>query len=152
MSGDAVIGVDLGGTNTRALLLTRGGLDIADLSQIYRKDVVETADMYSELTDRLGIIWLSRNVESLRVRGRWQAMARSNLRHEFYALRRDLAEKLMKKRGKGTLSEHFVRWLETNSSGIGKFDSMLEDMQLRRAHDFAALSVAAQELRKLIEQ
>ncbi|MBT8079801.1 MAG: NAD-glutamate dehydrogenase [Gammaproteobacteria bacterium] len=134
------------------LLLTRGGLDIADLSQSYRKDAVETADMYSELTDRLGIIWLSRNVESLRVRGRWQAMARSNLRHEFYALRRDLSEKLMKKRGKGTLSEQFVRWLEANAPGIAKFDSMVDDMKLRQAHDFAALSVAAQELRKLIEQ
>ena len=133
------------------LLLTRGGLDIADLSQSYRKDTLETAEMYSEMTDRLGIIWLSRSVENLRVRGRWQAMARSNLRQEFYELRRDLAERLMKKRGKGTLSQHFSRWLTTNAAGVSKFDAMLDDMKLRQQGDFAALSVAAQELRKLID-
>ena len=70
-----------------ALLLTRGGLDITDLAENYRKDVVDTAKVYSVMSDRLGLIWLARSAEDLEVEGRWQALARSNLRDEFYLLR-----------------------------------------------------------------
>ncbi|MEX2495928.1 MAG: NAD-glutamate dehydrogenase, partial [Woeseia sp.] len=67
-----------------ALLLTRGGLDIADLAKLCNRDVVRTARMYSLLSDRLGLVWLHRSVEGRSVDGRWQALARSNLRDEFY--------------------------------------------------------------------
>jgi glutamate dehydrogenase len=134
-----------------SLLLTRGGLDITDLSQLYRKDILETARMYSELTERLGIIWLNRSIEGLKVQGRWQAIARSNLRQEFYEVRRELSEGLMKKRGKSSLTERFDAWLEVNAAGVQKYDNMLADMKIRQSADFAALSVAAQELRKLTD-
>jgi glutamate dehydrogenase len=135
-----------------SLLLTRGGLDITDLSQLYRKDILETARMYSELTERLGVIWLNRSIEGLKVHGRWQAIARSNLRQEFYEVRRELSEGLMKKRGKSSLTERFETWLEVNADAVHKYDNMLADMKIRQSADFAALSVAAQELRKLTEQ
>ena len=66
-----------------SLLLTRGGLDISDLANRYRKDILETGSMYAEMSDRLGIVWMNRCVESLEVEGRWQALARSNLRDDF---------------------------------------------------------------------
>ncbi|MGI9260929.1 MAG: NAD-glutamate dehydrogenase domain-containing protein, partial [Woeseiaceae bacterium] len=71
-----------------ALLLTRGGLDISDLAMRHRKDLMATARMYAGMSDRLGIVWMNRGVESLEVEGRWQALARSNLRDDFYRIRR----------------------------------------------------------------
>ncbi|MEX0975927.1 MAG: NAD-glutamate dehydrogenase [Woeseia sp.] len=133
-----------------ALLLTRGGLDIADLAQHHNQDVVETARMYTALSDRLGIIWLHRSIESLPVNGRWQAMARSNLRDEFYRLRRDLTASLLRIRGQSSLEERFDKWQEANTAGIRKLDIILDEMKRRQEIDFATLSVAAQELRKLI--
>ena len=58
-----------------SLLLTRGGLDICDLANRYNKDLVATGRMYAEMSDRLGIVWMNRGVESLEVDGRWQALA-----------------------------------------------------------------------------
>ncbi len=133
-----------------ALLLTRGGLDIADLARIYRKDVVETARMYSALSDELGIIWLHRATENLAVEGRWQALARSNLRDEFYRIRRDLAASLVRGRGKTGPVQSFENWTRRNNAGMRKLQSILEEMKLRQEIDFATLSVASQELRKLI--
>jgi glutamate dehydrogenase len=133
-----------------ALLLTRGGLDIADLARIYRKDVLETARMYTALSDQLGIIWLHRAVENLAVEGRWQALARSNLRDEFYRIRRDLAAALIRGRSKAGPEAMFERWMRKNQTGVRKLQSILAEMKLRQDVDFAVLSVASQELRKLI--
>ena len=132
-----------------ALLLTRGGLDITDLANLHKKDYVETAKMYAKLSDRLGIIWLNRCVESLEVEGRWQAIARSNLRDEFYRIRREILFDLLKRRSRGTLLEIFESWMERNSPAVKKFDAILAEMRLRNDVDFATLTVAAQELRKL---
>ena len=134
-----------------SLLLTRGGLDIADLSNRHRKDVIETARMYSNMSDRLGIVWMNRCVESLEVEGRWQALARSNLRDDFYRIRRDFATVLLSGRSRKTPEEIFDAWIQKNSAPVRMFDSILAEMRLRPDIDFATLSVAAQELRKLTD-
>jgi glutamate dehydrogenase len=67
-----------------SLLLTRAALDIADLAATYNQDVLAAARVYSTFNERLGLYWLHTSVEDLRVQGRWQAIARSNLREEFY--------------------------------------------------------------------
>ena len=131
------------------LLLTRGALDIVDLAIIYKKDDGETAEMYAELSDRLGIIWMNRCVESLEVEGRWHAIARSNLRDEFYRIRRDIVIDVLSSRTRGTPVERFRRWIERNALAIRKFDAIVAEMRLRNDIDFATLSVASQELRKL---
>jgi len=132
-----------------ALLLTRGGLDISDLAQLHKKDILQTAHMYSNISDRLGFIWLNRSIEDLEVEGRWQALARSNLRDEFYRIRRDLAADLLKRRSTREPAQVFENWLAKHSSAVRKLDSVLAEMRLRPDIDFATLSVAAQELRKL---
>jgi len=134
-----------------ALLLTRGGLDIADLANLQRKDVGETARLYSDMSDRLGIIWMNRSVEALEVNGRWQALARSNLRDDFYRIRREFATSLLKSRSRKAPVEALDAWINKNSVAIRKYDSILSEMRLRPEVDFATLSVAAQELRKLTD-
>jgi len=134
-----------------SLLLTRGGLDISDLARRFRRDVLETARMYSEMSDRLGIVWMNRCVESLEVEGRWQALARSNLRDDFYRIRRDFAMSLLSSRSRKSPAEIFDSWLHKNSTAARKFDSILHEMRLKSDIDFATLSVAAQELRKLTD-
>jgi glutamate dehydrogenase len=134
-----------------ALMLTRGGLDICDLANRFKKDIQETGRMYAEMSDRLGIVWMNRGVESLEVEGRWQALARSNLRDEFYRVRRDFAVELLSGRSRKTPEAIFETWLSRNSAAVRLFDSILAEMQLKPDIDFATLSVAAQELRKLTD-
>jgi glutamate dehydrogenase len=134
-----------------SLLLTRGGLDICDLSNRHRKDLLATGRMYAEMSDRLGVVWMNRGVEGLEVDGRWQALARSNLRDEFYRVRRDFAVQLLSGRSRKSPEELFHAWLNRNSASVRLFDSILAEMQLRPDIDFATLSVASQELRKLTD-
>jgi glutamate dehydrogenase len=106
--------------------------------------------MYSLLSDRLGLVWLHRSVENLAVEGRWQALARSNLRDEFYRIRRDLSASLLRSRSDLNPETLFDDWAQRNATGLRKLDGILAEMKLRQEIDFATLSVAAQELRKLI--
>ena len=52
------------------LLLTRAALDIADLASIHKRDVLETARLYSAFNEHLGLYWMHTSVEDLEVQGR----------------------------------------------------------------------------------
>ncbi len=133
-----------------SLLLTRVALDIADLAFTYKRDVGETAKLYAAFNQHLGMFWLHSGAEDLKVSGRWQAMARSNLREEFYRLRREMAEPILASRSKKPIGVRLDRWLHDNQQAIARFRNMVDEMKLRGEFDFATLSVAARELRDLI--
>ena len=137
-------------TRMSLLLITRAALDIADLAVHHKHDVVETGKLYSAFNDNLGIFWLHICAEDLKVSGRWQAIARSNLREEIYRIRRELAAQLLRRRGKGDMKTAVERWLDRRSDKVDRYKAMVEEMRLREAIDFATLSVAASELRDLI--
>ena len=131
------------------LLVTRAAVDIADIAAERNRDVMDTARIYSALNDGLGLQWLHNCAEDLKVSGRWQAMARSNLRDDFYKIRRDIALRLLTRRGKLDGRVVARKWLKKRENEVARFRGMIEEMKLRDNFDFATLSVAAQELRDL---
>jgi glutamate dehydrogenase len=133
-----------------ALLLTRVGLDISDLATTYKRDAMDAARVYSVFNERLGIFALHTGTEDLQVQGRWQAMARSNLRDELFRIRRDMAAQILKKRSKKGVRQLVDEWLSARNEQVERFTSMLDEMRLRGSVDFASLSVAAVELRELV--
>ena len=133
-----------------SLLLTRAALDIADLAAEYDRDVLKTAKIYSAFNENLGLYWLHVSVEDLEVHGRWQAIARSNLREEFYRIRREIASQLLKSRSKRDMGKRVEDWLDERADEVEHYKHMVEEMKLRGQIDFATLSVAAQVLRDLI--
>lgn len=133
-----------------ALLLTRAALDIVDLAVTHNRDVIESAQVYSSFNESLGIYWLHTSVEDLHVEGRWQAIARSNLREEFFHIRRDLAARLLTQRSKREISVRVSEWLAQHADEVSRFKRMIEEMKLRGEVDFATLTVAAQEFRALV--
>ncbi|MEJ2128634.1 MAG: NAD-glutamate dehydrogenase [Woeseiaceae bacterium] len=133
-----------------SLLVTRPALDMVDLAATYKPDVLELAKLYAITNDKLGIYWLHVCAEDLKVADRWQAVARSKLRDEFFWMRRELAELILRKRGKYDLTEAIERWLTARADRVERFTNMVEEMKLRPEVDFATLSVAAQEFRDLI--
>ena len=132
------------------LLLTRPALDMADLAAERKRDVLDAARLYSTLNDALSLYWLHNRAEDLAVDGRWQAIARSNLRDEFYRIRRKLAFQLLSPRSKKDPGSIAATWLARHAREVDNFNSMMDEMKLRDEIDFATLSVAAQEFRDLI--
>ncbi|MFQ5608909.1 MAG: NAD-glutamate dehydrogenase [Woeseiaceae bacterium] len=134
-----------------SLTATRAALDIADLAAAHKRDVLASAQVYSAFNEHLDFHWFHACVEDLEVQGRWQAAARSNLREEFYRLRRDLASQLLRSRSKKDIALRVDGWLADRAENVDRFIRMTEEMKLRGDVDFATLSVAAQELRTLIQ-
>jgi len=132
-----------------AIYLMRASLDITDMAILCKKDVIETAKVYAQLSDKLDIPWIYRNIEALKADGRWQAMARSNLREEIYRERRDLSSILLRRRGATIPKDAVDVWLEKNATAVERFKTILDEMKQRPEIDFATLSVAQQELRRL---
>ena len=133
-----------------SLLLTRAALDIADLAAEYKRDVLETAKIYSAFNENLGLYWLHVSVEDLEVQGRWQAIARSNLRDEFYQIRREIASQMLRTKSKRDMNVRVDSWLRDHAAEVERYKHMVEEMKIRGQIDFATLSVAAQELRDLV--
>ena len=133
-----------------SLPLTRAALDIAELAAEYKRDVTETAKLYSLFNENLGLYLLHVGAEDLVVEGRWQAIARNNLREEVYRLRRKHVSGFLGKRSKLPVEIAANRWLQQHKTDVAQFCATLQEMKLRGAFDFATLAVAAQELRKLI--
>ena len=77
-------------------------------------------------------------------------MARGNMRDEYYAIRRELGARLLNTRSRLAPVKLFEKWQKENTAALGRYDGVLREMKLRSEVDFATLSVAAQELRRLI--
>ena len=134
------------------LLLTRPALDIADLAAERKREVLDAARLYSTFNDALGLNWLHDQAEDLKVSGRWQAMARSNLRDEFYRIRRTLGLQLLSSRSKKDPVNTAETWLQKRADEVNHFRQTISEMKLRDEVDFATLSVAAQQFRDLISE
>ena len=132
------------------LTLTRAAIDIVDVAAERNRDVIDSARLYARFNDELEIYWLHNSAEDLKVHGRWQAQARSNLREQIYYLRRLLALNLLKPRSKRDPRKIVDEWLARREQEVADYKATLEEMRLRGKVDFATLSVAAQELEKLI--
>jgi glutamate dehydrogenase len=100
--------------------------------------------------ENLSLFLLHVGAEDLDVYGRWQAIARNNLREEFYRIRRQHVSGFLKTRSKQPVDVAANNWLQQKKTQVEQFRAMLHAMKLRGEFDFATLSVAAQEFRKLI--
>ena len=132
------------------LVLTRAALDIVDVAAERRRDVIDSARFYARLNDELGIWWLHNSSEDLKVTGRWQAQARSNLRDEIYRIRREFALQQIKPRSKRDTRDVVEQWLKQHATEVAEYKATIEEMKLRGKIDFATLSVAAEEFKKLL--
>jgi glutamate dehydrogenase len=133
-----------------ALLLTRPAMDMADLAHDYRPDVIDIARLYAITNEKLGLYWLHESAEDLTFDHRWQAVARGRLRDDFFRMRRELAEQIMKQRRQPDMGSAIDNWLTDRERQVARFMGIIDEMKLRSEIDFATLSVAARELRDLI--
>ena len=97
------------------------------------------ARTYEAIGDRFGIVWMHQATENLKVQGRWQALARSNLRGDLYRIRRDFLIVLLQDKSRKKIIDIFEYWVQKNSVRLKKFDTILAEIQLRDDLDFETL-------------
>ena len=156
------------------------GLDLVHIARNGGKrsrDIDTAARAYFNLARYIPLEWLRSQIESLPVEGQWQSIARGTLREDYFRHRSRLAAAVLdavedaskagtrgagtKRGGKpadGASSEApggaslVDRWVEQNRSRVDPAVRIFRDMQSAPQVDFATVSVALQELRKLAGQ
>jgi glutamate dehydrogenase len=137
-----------------SLLIT--ALDIGELAASTGESIEDVAAVYFLLDDRLDLAWLRGRIIALPRADRWQTLARSALRDDFFRANRDLTQAVFATvadpDGKLTPRQRLDAWLETHRLAVERFHRFFADMRAIANPDLSHVSVALRELRNLIHQ
>ena len=124
-------------------------LDIVDVAVETDEDVLTAAHAYYQLGESLQFGWIREQAERLKVTGRWHALARGSLRDSVDDIQRNVARVVLRNTTARGAQGKVDAWLSHNSIGIARARRVLDDIQEIGQSDFATLSVAISEARKL---
>nr|MBA2385446.1 NAD-glutamate dehydrogenase [Actinomycetota bacterium] len=126
-------------------------LDIVEIAEAERLDVVSVADVYFTLGARLELQWLRDRIVALTRDTRWAAMARAALRDDVYAEQAALTAEVLNAGAREAGAQQRVEtWLADNEGAVGRTLQLLADIRTGGALDLARLNVAVREIRNLI--
>ncbi len=134
-----------------ALNAAVAALDIAAVAMRFDRPIEFTAEVYAEIGRGLSLDWLQAQAENLIVTGRWQAIARGNMRNDLLAVHRKLtADRIANADGDtDTAAILVMNWLQQHGAQVQKAKLTISEIRAQKAVDFASLTVTVQELRRL---
>ncbi|HYK25590.1 MAG TPA: NAD-glutamate dehydrogenase domain-containing protein, partial [Steroidobacteraceae bacterium] len=113
--------------------------------------VREAARVYFEAAALIGLDWLHDRVEHLAVDGAWQAVARTELRKRVQSAHRRIAEQVVHGSSSGHATVRVAAWGQTRAEALARWHQMLAEMRAAGEADFATLTVALEQVRKLAD-
>ncbi|MCX2970822.1 MULTISPECIES: NAD-glutamate dehydrogenase [Streptomyces] len=126
-------------------------LDIVAVADRTDRELMDVAEVYYDLADRLGITQLQDRVSELPRADRWQSTARAAIREDLYAAHQLLtADVLAGGDASATPEQRFKAWEEKNAAILGRARATLEEIQSSETFDLANLSVAMRTMRTLL--
>ncbi|GAA2396213.1 NAD-glutamate dehydrogenase [Streptomyces glaucosporus] len=126
-------------------------LDVVAVADRTGRELLDVAEVYYDLADRLGITELQDRVSELPRADRWQSMARAAIREDLYAAHQLLtADVLAAGDGGATPDQRFTAWEEKNAAVLGRARATLEEIRRSETFDLANLSVAMRTMRTLL--
>ena len=126
-------------------------LDIVEVADRVGADVLDVADLYYDLGDRLGITHLLDRIIELPRTDRWQSMARAAIREDLFAAHAALTADVLAAGEPGDGPEQrFKAWENCNAVLINRARVTLADIRDSETHDLAGLSVAMRVIRTLL--
>ncbi|MGK5500431.1 NAD-glutamate dehydrogenase [Streptomyces sp. URMC 125] len=126
-------------------------LDVVAVADRTGHELLDVAEVYYDLADRLGITELQDRVSELPRSDRWQSMARAAIREDLYAAHQLLtADVLAAGDGGATPEQRFAAWEAKNAAVLGRARATLEEIRDSETFDLANLSVAMRTMRTLL--
>lgn len=122
--------------------------DIIQLANAADVTLAVAAEVYFAVGEQLRVPWLLASIVALQVQGKWQALARANLRDDTYRLHRLLAGRILEHEG-DTAEARIKSWSQQHPEKIRFGRERLQELQSADGDDFLALAVGVRELRKL---
>ena len=131
--------------STRAL---GAALDITELAEAAKVTLPEAAAVYFEVGERFRLLWLYAAINDLPTTGKWQSLARVNLRDDTYRIHRLIAEEVLHHDG-ADAEGRIAAWTAAKPRGVSFALDRLAELQAAGTRDFAGLAVGVRELGKL---
>jgi glutamate dehydrogenase len=126
-------------------------LDIAEIQERTRAPIERTSAAYFALDESLALAWMRDRIIALPRTDRWQSLARSALRDDFFRAHAELAESVVATAPMGADTENVIdAWLAARAVPVEHCLAVLSDIRATGRADLAQLSVALRELRNLI--
>lgn len=126
-------------------------LDVVAVAERTGNGLLDVAEVYYDLADRLAITQLQERVGELPRSDRWQSMARAAIREDLYAAHQLLtADVLASTDETAGAGQRFAAWEEKNSAILHRARATLEEIHASESFDLANLSVAMRTMRTLL--
>lgn len=126
--------------------------DISEVAHNGKAEMEMVANIYFEVGAILNLQWLIDEISSLPVSNRWHTLAKSRLRADLHNQQRKLtAEVLNSKTGSANAKTRLKHWSATGEADQAAYHGLIAEIKTAGATDFAMLSVAVNEVHKLLQ-
>ncbi|GLW54875.1 NAD-glutamate dehydrogenase [Kitasatospora phosalacinea] len=126
-------------------------LDIVGVADRSDTEVMEVAELYYDLGDRLQISHLLDRVIDLPRTDRWSSMARAAIREDLFAAHAALTADVLAAGPAGSSpEERYTAWSELNGTLLSRARTTLDDIRGSDHYELSSLSVAMRVIRTLL--
>ncbi|KIQ62288.1 NAD-glutamate dehydrogenase [Kitasatospora griseola] len=126
-------------------------LDIVGVADRSDADVMDVAELYYDLGDRLEISHLLDRIIELPRTDRWSSMARAAIREDLYAAHAALTADVLAVRPAGASpEERYTEWADLNGNLLSRARTTLDDIRGSDNYELSSLSVAMRVIRTLL--
>ena len=126
------------------------GLDLIELADRTGQALERIAAVYFLVGERLGLGWLRHHITRLPRSDRWQGLARSALRDDFYSVHATLAGLVVEIGGDSSAAGAVSEWSQRHAAPLDRFDRLLADIRATTNPGLDEMSVAVRELHNLV--
>lgn len=124
-------------------------LDLVEIAHSLSAPVGEVAALYFELGEHLDLHWLRDAIAAVPASNDFHLRARSELRSDLHYQHRHLAAEIATMQGNGAV-ERLSAWASENEERVDRYRALLADIRDTGDSDFITLSLAINELHKLL--
>jgi glutamate dehydrogenase len=125
-------------------------LDIVEVAGATKRPVELVAEIYFELSTRLGVPWLRARISALPGDQHWQTLAKGAMHDDLSGLQRTITGEVLTGGGDLTAATALIAaWQDRNRRAIERTQHLLSELRAASSADAAMLSVALRELRNL---
>ena len=126
--------------------------DILQVARDTQRAPEQAAAVYFAIGQRLDVLWLLSSIVGLQVSGRYQALARANLREDTYRLHRRITQRVLAESPEGPVDDAAAcieDWLAARGDAAYDLLGRLEGLRSHTPHDFMSLTVGVRALRQI---
>jgi len=126
-------------------------LDIIEIADSLNQSVAGIASVYFALGQHLELSWLREKIGSLVTNSHWHKLATAELRGDLHYQQRHLCAEVASGTDESSSSQDRVQqWSDRNTDASAQYHALMIDLKANSSVDFAMLSLAINEVHKLL--